>query len=181
MAKQIIEKLIDDLDGGVADTSVTFGLDGKTYEIDLSESNAKELRSLLDKYIEAGRFAPAVHRVTVTRGRFSPPPRSDRSQNQAIREWANRNGYDVSERGRIPQEVVENFHANRPNPTPKPAPLASDAPQAAAPAAEAPAEPVSKPKATAAKAAPAKRATAASKAAAKSEAPAAVFDAGTEK
>src|SRR3954447_6228048 len=108
MAKQIITVLTDDLDGGNADRTVEFGLDGVTYTIDLSEKNAGKLRKALDPYLAVasriGRSA-ANSRIAARRTIAAPSP-ANRDQNQAIREWAARNGYQVSERGRIPSTVV---------------------------------------------------------------------------
>jgi hypothetical protein len=114
MAKQIITLLTDDLDGGEADRAVEFGLDGVNYTIDLSEKNAGKLRKALDPYLTV---ASKVGR-TGTTGRIASrnaaaPSRSNREQSQAIREWATKNGYEVSERGRIPASIVEAFHAKR--------------------------------------------------------------------
>src|SRR3954454_14551854 len=114
MAKQIITVLTDDLDGGDADRTVEFGLDGVNYTIDLSDKNAGKLRKALDPYLTVAARAGR----TPTSGRVpsrpaAPPARANRDQNQAIREWAGKNGYEVSERGRIPASVVEAFHAKR--------------------------------------------------------------------
>ncbi|MBO3736022.1 histone-like nucleoid-structuring protein Lsr2 [Actinoplanes flavus] len=115
MAKQIITVLTDDLDGGEADRTVEFGLDGVNYTIDLSEKNAGKLRKALEPFLSAatrlGRngSTPATARRAVA----AVSSRSSRDQNQAIREWANKNGYPVSERGRIPSNVVEAYHNKR--------------------------------------------------------------------
>jgi Lsr2 len=112
MAKQVVTLLTDDLDGSEADRTVEFGLDGVNYTIDLSEKNAGKLRKALEPYISAGsrvgrggldRRGGARTRGTAAGGR------TNREQNQAIREWAAKNGYEVSERGRIPTSVVEAF------------------------------------------------------------------------
>src|SRR4029450_13082413 len=110
MAKQVITLLTDDLDGGEAARTVEFGLDGVNYTIDLSEKNAGKLRKALDPFLtvatRVGRSnapAPAARRTAPVAG----TTRSNRDQNQAIREWANKNGHNVSERGRIPSHVVE--------------------------------------------------------------------------
>lgn len=113
MAKQTITKLVDDLDGGVAHETVTFGLDGHAYEIDLSSKNAKKLRSELATYIESGsrvsnRVVASVGRRGVRRG--GSPAVADRDQNRAIREWAIGKGFDVAARGRLKAEIVEEFH-----------------------------------------------------------------------
>lgn len=102
-------RLVDDLDGEVADETVEFGVDGKNYEIDLSTANAKRLRDALAEFVGSARRsggrrrggAPAavVRRASV-----------DREQNQAIREWARKRGMKVSDRGRIPAEVLEAYH-----------------------------------------------------------------------
>lgn len=109
MAKQVITLLTDDLDGGAADRTVEFGLDGVTYTIDLSEKNVGKLRKALDSYIHAGsrvgRGNPE-NRRSGRRRNADAPARSNRDQNRAIREWAVKSGFDVSERGRIPASVI---------------------------------------------------------------------------
>ena len=114
MAKQIITLLTDDLDGGDADRTIEFGLDGVNYTIDLSEKNAGKLRKALDPYLSA---ASKVGRIgtsgRIASRRSAPSSRSNRDQNQAIREWAAKNGFEVSERGRIPASIAEAFHAKR--------------------------------------------------------------------
>ena len=113
MAKQIVTLLTDDIDGTEADRTVEFGLDGVNYTIDLSEKNAAKLRKALDAYLAvASRVGRSNGRIT-GRGNTAAPARSNRDQNQAIREWATKNGYEVSERGRIPSSIVEAFHAKR--------------------------------------------------------------------
>lgn len=112
MAKQVITLLTDDLDGGEADRTVEFGLDGVNYTIDLSDKNAGKLRKALDAYIHAGsRVGRGVveSRRSGRRGVATSPTRSDRDLNRAIREWAVQNGYEVSERGRIPSSVVQAY------------------------------------------------------------------------
>ncbi|AEF37887.1 iron-regulated Lsr2 protein precursor [Mycolicibacter sinensis] len=101
--------LIDDFDGeGAADETVEFGLDGVTYEIDLSTKNATKLRSDLKKWADAGRRVGGRRR-----GRAGGARRGaiDREQSAAIREWARRNGHNVSTRGRIPADIIDAFHA----------------------------------------------------------------------
>ncbi|GGM07198.1 MULTISPECIES: histone-like nucleoid-structuring protein Lsr2 [Micromonospora] len=111
MARKVITVLTDDLDGGKADRTVEFSLDGVAYTIDVSDENAGVLRKALDPYINAGRRvgrAPAEAARTSRRaGR--PISGMDREQNRAIREWAAKNGYEISERGRIPVSVVEAY------------------------------------------------------------------------
>ncbi|MEV6298871.1 Lsr2 family protein [Actinoplanes sp. NPDC051861] len=115
MAKQIITLLTDDLDGGEADRTVEFGLDGVNYTIDLSEKNAGKLRKALEPFLSAATRLGRNGSVPTPARRTAPAAtsRSSRDQNQAIREWANKNGHNVSERGRIPSHVVEAYHAKR--------------------------------------------------------------------
>lgn len=95
--------LKDDLDGSNAKESVKFGLDGVSYEIDLSEENAKELRDSLTKWVQAGRRTGG--RVSRNRGAAS------KLDAQKVREWARDNNHTVSERGRIPAEVLAAYEA----------------------------------------------------------------------
>jgi hypothetical protein len=114
MAKQVITVLTDDIDGGDADRTIEFGIDGVNYTIDLSEKNAGKLRTALDPYLTAASRIGRTNGTGRITGRGAAAPiRSNRDQNQAIREWASKNGYEVSERGRIPSSVVEAFHAKR--------------------------------------------------------------------
>ncbi len=97
--------LEDDIDGGPAEETVTFGLDGATYEIDLNESNAAALRDALAAYVGAGRRSGG-RRST---GRRKSTGTGGSSTTSQIREWAKANGYDVSERGRISADVKEAY------------------------------------------------------------------------
>lgn len=111
MAKRVIHELIDDMNGQPADESVTFGLDGVQYEIDLTTKNAAKLRTVLAPFVAA---ATKVGRGGIARGRDGrgrSTPRTDRQLNQAIREWAVANGIPVSDRGRIKQEIVDRYKA----------------------------------------------------------------------
>jgi hypothetical protein len=115
VAKETITKLIDDIDGGVAQETVTFGLDGHLYQIDLSSKNAKRLRTELATYISHGnrvstRIAPTGVRTPGRRGGGAAVV--DRDQNRAIRDWAQSKGFDVASRGRIKQEIIEEYHRN---------------------------------------------------------------------
>src|SRR3954466_2763520 len=116
MARKVQVILSDDLDDSIsADETVTFALDGTTYEIDLSEKNAEELRSVFGKYVNAarkvssrgGNRASGAGRSRATGG----GGRMDREQAGALREWARKNGHEVSDRGRIPAAVVEAFES----------------------------------------------------------------------
>jgi Lsr2 len=112
MAKQVITVLTDDLDGSDADRTIDFGLDGVNYTIDLSEKNAGKLRKSLDPYLTvASRVGRTGANGRIGSRTVAAPSRTNREENQAIREWATENGYEVSERGRIPSSIVEAFHA----------------------------------------------------------------------
>lgn len=110
MAKQTITKLIDDLDHGEADETVKFGLDGVQYEIDLSSKHAAELREVLAPYVSAGSKAGRAPAPGGSRRRGTQS--MDREQNRAIREWARSKGKTISDRGRIPEEIVAEYHAS---------------------------------------------------------------------
>ena len=109
MARQTTITLVDDLDGSEAEEQVEFSVDGRTYEIDLSTANASA-----DCAARSPRSFPRpAARAPGARRRRSAPPRagSDRAQNQAIREWAIAQGMKVSERGRIPTNVLTAYHS----------------------------------------------------------------------
>ncbi|GAA1298969.1 Lsr2 family protein [Saccharothrix xinjiangensis] len=111
MAQQSFVQLIDDLDGGEAQETVGFALDGVDYSIDLSTANADKLRDALAAFVTKARRTGGRTR------RDTPPPRTrttvpaggDRHQNQAIREWARSRGRQISDRGRIPRTLVDEF------------------------------------------------------------------------
>ncbi len=103
MAQKVSVEILDDIDGSTAAQTVQFSLDGVTFEIDLSDRNASALRHELARYIGAGRRIGG-RKVRVATGQ--PTTASDRERNQQIRAWANANGYEVSERGRLSSEVV---------------------------------------------------------------------------
>jgi hypothetical protein len=111
MAQQVVVSLVDDLDGGTADETVVFGLDRKNYEIDLSSKNATKLREALAEYVGVARRPGGSTRSARTAASGAAPrPSVDREQNQAIRDWARKQGMKVSDRGRIPADVTEAFH-----------------------------------------------------------------------
>lgn len=109
MAQQTIVTLVDDLDGSEANQTVEFGLDGVSYEIDLSEPNAAKLRDALAGYVSHARRTGGRRRGA-GRPAGGARPGVDREQNAAIREWARKRGMKVSDRGRIPAEVLESYH-----------------------------------------------------------------------
>lgn len=110
MAQKVQVLLVDDLEGGNADETVTFGLDGKSYEIDLTSANAEKLRGVLDDYVKNGR------RVTGTRsprgkGRAASASASAGGNplTAKIRAWAKEQGYEVNDRGRVPAGIREAY------------------------------------------------------------------------
>ncbi len=107
MAQKVQVILVDDLDGGQADETVQFGLDGASYELDLSTQNAQKLRDA---------FAPYVGQARRVGARGAGRKRSSRSSRgdtdaSAMREWARANGYEVSDRGRVSATVTEAYKA----------------------------------------------------------------------
>lgn len=110
MVQKVSYILVDDIDGKEAVETVTFGLDGVSYEIDLSAANAERLRSAFAEWVGAGRKVTGRRqRAGAGRGRASAPARSGDAA--VVRAWANENGYTVSERGRIPAEVRAAYEA----------------------------------------------------------------------
>lgn len=113
MAQRTVVQLTDDLDGkaiaeGKGET-VRFGVDGQDYEIDLGEKNAQALRDIVGKYAAAGRRVGGG-----SRGGGRTRSTSSRSGNRdydpkAVRAWAESQGLEVSQRGRVPSDLVTKF------------------------------------------------------------------------
>jgi hypothetical protein len=107
MAQKVQTLFIDDLDGSEAEGTVQFGLDGTSYEIDLSAKHAEALRKSLARYVSASRKAAGPEH----------PPRSRRSSgangvnSTEVREWAKAQGIEVKDRGRVPAELMVKFKA----------------------------------------------------------------------
>ena len=108
MAQKIQILLVDDLDGGEAEGTVRFGLDGVDYEIDLSAEHAEALRRALAPFIDAARRGPGVGRQQGRGGQRAGASGLDTTE---VREWARAQGIEVKDRGRIPAEVVARFKA----------------------------------------------------------------------
>lgn len=104
MAQRVQVLLVDDLDGGVADETISFGLDGVSYEIDLSKSNAAKLRDTLGEWTGHARRAGG-RRATGRRAAAS----GRRQDLNAIREWGRQNGFKVSDRGRVSGELQDAY------------------------------------------------------------------------
>ncbi|MFJ2216725.1 Lsr2 family protein [Streptomyces sp. NPDC101062] len=108
MAQRVVVTLSDDIDGGDAAETVAFGLDGKSYEIDLNPANAKRLRKALAPFMAAGRKQTngskrGKARSTYRHTALAPDP-------AAVRAWAQSHKVEVPARGRIPKRVYEAFH-----------------------------------------------------------------------
>lgn len=107
MAQKIHIVLEDDIDGSEAAETVTFGLDGTSYEIDLNEKNAAALRDALATYVGHGRKVGSAPR----RGRKATASPTSGPSAKEIRDWARENGHDVPDRGRVAAEVREAYDA----------------------------------------------------------------------
>lgn len=108
MAQKVttLVELTDDIDGGKAVQTVQFAFDGHQYEIDLSKKNANALSKALKPYVDSAR------KVRASRVRAGTSRRGAQQPNLSeIRAWAKSNGYDVSDRGRIPAAVLEAYQA----------------------------------------------------------------------
>ncbi|WP_282696666.1 Lsr2 family protein [Streptomyces sp. CC208A] len=111
MAQKVQVLLVDDLDGVEADETVTFALDGKTYEIDLTTANAEKLRGLLEPYTTNGRRTGGRAATGRGKGRAAAAGSPDTAK---IRAWAKENGMEVNDRGRVPAHVKAAYEdANR--------------------------------------------------------------------
>ncbi|MFB7263243.1 Lsr2 family protein [Streptomyces nojiriensis] len=107
MAQKVQVLLVDDLDGGEADETVTFALDGKTYEIDLTTANAEKLRGLLDPYTRGGRRTGGPASTGRAKGRAAVA--SGNPDTAEIRAWAKSQGLSVNDRGRVPQDIRDAY------------------------------------------------------------------------
>jgi hypothetical protein len=110
VAQHFQVRYTDDIDGtdlGETSNTITFAFEGKEYSIDLSDENAEAFRAEVAPYIEAG------HRVTGSKTKTARKSAGKTSpgDTKAIRDWARTNGYDVSDRGRIPSDVMEAYAA----------------------------------------------------------------------
>lgn len=113
MAQKVQVLLVDDLDGTEAHETIAFSLDGTSYEIDLTDEHAAELRDAFAPWVGSARRAGGNR--SSGRGSGTSRPRAagsaDRERVQAIREWARNNGHTVSERGRLSSAVVDAYEA----------------------------------------------------------------------
>ena len=116
MARRIVHQLVDDLDGTILEVgsgeTVTFSLDGSAYEIDLTADNATAPREPLAPYVDAARSIGTSRGSSSSSGNGGRKRRRAGQQDySAIREWAKDNGFQVSERGRVPASVIEAYDA----------------------------------------------------------------------
>src|SRR5262245_32700699 len=111
MARKVLVRLVDDLDGLPSEdvATVTFALDGVSYQIDLNESNASKLRDGLSPFVGAARRTGG----RIKRGTAGPGRAGAASDAPAIREWAREQGHELAERGRIPSHIVEAYRAGK--------------------------------------------------------------------
>ncbi len=108
MAQKIQTLFIDDIDGGEADGTVRFSLDGTEYEIDLNAKHTDQLHTVLKTYIEhARKVGGSARRAPVGRG----SRRTSTVDTTAVRAWARENGFDIKDRGRVPADLVAKYEA----------------------------------------------------------------------
>ena len=110
MAQKVQVLLVDDIDGGTADETVSFALDGVSYEIDLTTAHATELRDALATWVGHARKTGGRSGGRGSSGGGASRPRRS-SDAGAVRAWAKENGFEVSERGRISAEIREAYDA----------------------------------------------------------------------
>ena len=111
MAQKVITEFVDDIDGSPAERTFSFAVDGTNYEIDLSAENIAEFKSAIGGFIESARKVKGsrsgngrrAHNAGANGGRQS------RDQTRAVREWARRQGHNISDRGRIPSSIQQAF------------------------------------------------------------------------
>jgi len=108
MAQKVQVILVDDVDGGEADETVSFSLDGVSYEIDVSADNAEALREAIAPWLGHARRVGgrASTRRAVKSRNGSAPARTSLAD---VRGWARDNGFQVSDRGRVSAEVMEAY------------------------------------------------------------------------
>jgi Lsr2 len=113
MAQKTIITLVDDLTGEAAEniSTVEFALDGRAYELDLTDENSAKLHDALSQYVNAARKIGGQRRSVTRPDRGSQSTSRTTSYNRetlkSIREWAKKNSHNVSDRGRLPAEVLQ--------------------------------------------------------------------------
>lgn len=113
MAKRTTVLAHDDTDGSEAAEQVSFALDGVSFEIDLSERNAGQLREVLAPFVQAARRVGGRRRIGSKKAHITGATlegvREYRQRHQDMRAWARRNGWNISDRGRLPAAVLEAY------------------------------------------------------------------------
>lgn len=104
--RKVVEVLEDDINGGPADETVYFGLDNKTYEIDLNAENAQRLRNAVAEFVGHARPVSAAGRSRRKASTGGPSPAD-------VRAWARSQGMEVNERGRVSAELIAAYEAAR--------------------------------------------------------------------
>jgi hypothetical protein len=102
MVQKIVVDLVDDVDGSAATRTVSFGWEGRQYDIDLSDKNYAQLAKAVGKFVEHARqtkHGKVQNRIPVG------------VDNRAVRAWAAAHGIPVSDRGRVAQDVIEQYRA----------------------------------------------------------------------
>ena len=110
VAQKIQTLFIDDIDGGEAEGTVRFALDGAEYEIDLSAKHSEELRSALGRYVSNARKVGGASRRPVRSGRGTKSANGALNTTE-VRNWARENGFDIKDRGRVPADLVAKYQA----------------------------------------------------------------------
>lgn len=110
MAKQTVVTLIDDIDGSAATETISFGIDGASYVIDLGDRNAKKLRDAVASYVAHARRESSARSTRPAAGGRSSA-RGDREHLQAVRAWARDSGKPVSDRGRVSRVLLDEYAA----------------------------------------------------------------------
>lgn len=105
MAQKVTITLVDDIDESEADETLTFGLDGVNYEIDLNGTHAAELREAMAPYVGHGRRVSGRRRTGASTASAGGPSAAE------IRAWARKSGFEVPDRGRIPADVRTAYEA----------------------------------------------------------------------
>jgi len=116
VARQLVETITDDVDGGVAEETISFTFEGIPYEIDLSKKNAKALRSDLGKWTQHARKTASTSRSRRASGggrRSRSASNGSGVDSRAVRAWAAENDVTVPSRGRIPSAVLEQYQAQQ--------------------------------------------------------------------
>jgi hypothetical protein len=123
MTKKVTIEILDDTDGSPAEQTIPFGLDGVSYEIDLSSLNAEALRTALAPFVSTARRTGG-RRIRVAIGQATDnakeasQPTAEYAAAHDIRSWAQRNGYVVAEQGRISKKIAEAYRESHLNPSP---------------------------------------------------------------